>query len=163
MDEPYQHFQYAGRADLIAWDLEAAALLHIENRTRFPDLQEVAGSFNAKKAYLGDALAKRLGIRYWRSQTHVVAGLWSAEVLHALRQRAESFRSICPDAPSAFEAWWAGRPPASGKTSTLVVLDPLASGRQRLLIGLDEALAGARPRHRGYADAATKLTARAAA
>ncbi|HEX5828719.1 MAG TPA: hypothetical protein VFY23_14425 [Candidatus Limnocylindrales bacterium] len=36
--EPYQHYQFAGRADLLAWDAED--LLHIENRTRFPNLQE---------------------------------------------------------------------------------------------------------------------------
>lgn len=36
MDEPYQHYQFAGRADLVAWESERAALLHIENRTGFP-------------------------------------------------------------------------------------------------------------------------------
>jgi hypothetical protein len=51
LDEPYQHYQFAGRADLIAWDIEARALLHIENRTRFPDFQEMAGSFNARRAW----------------------------------------------------------------------------------------------------------------
>jgi hypothetical protein len=41
-------------------------------------------------------------------------------------------------------------------TSTLVILDPLASGRQRAFVGLDEALT-VRRRHRGYADALSKL------
>jgi transcriptional regulator with XRE-family HTH domain len=156
LDEPYQHYQFAGRADVVAWDLEARALLHIENRTRFPDLQAVAGSYNAKRAYFGRVIADRLGVKGWASETHVLAALWSAEVLHALRVRPESFRAICPDGPAAFEAWWAGAPARSGKTSALIVLDPLASGRQRLFIGLD-AVAAARPRYRGYADAATRL------
>lgn len=52
LDEPYQHYQFAGRADLVAIDRARRALLHIENRTRFPNLQEFAGSWNAKKAYL---------------------------------------------------------------------------------------------------------------
>ena len=42
VDEPYQHYQFAGRADVIGWDVDARALLHIENRTRFPNIQEVA-------------------------------------------------------------------------------------------------------------------------
>lgn len=152
IDEPYQHYQFAGRADVVAWDLESRSLLHIENRTRFPDLQESAGSFNAKRAYLGAALGERLGVRRWSSQTHVMAALWSAEVLHSLRLRPESFRSLCPDPADAFSAWWAGEPPESGITSALIVLDPLAARRQRPYIGLADALDGARPRQRGYAD-----------
>src|SRR5688572_10459638 len=50
-DEPYQHYQFAGRGDLVAWDDPGGSFLHIENRTRFPDIQEIAGSFNAKRAY----------------------------------------------------------------------------------------------------------------
>ena len=61
IDEPYQHYQFAGRADLIAWDLDRRALLHIENRTRFPDLQQVAGSYNAKRAYLAAAIKSASG------------------------------------------------------------------------------------------------------
>jgi hypothetical protein len=38
IDEPYQHFQFAGRADVAAWSSERRALLHIENRTRFPNI-----------------------------------------------------------------------------------------------------------------------------
>jgi hypothetical protein len=80
-------------------------------------------------------------------------------VLHALRLRPESFRSLCPDAHDAFTAWWGGNPPTTGATSALIVLDPLANGRQRLFIGLDEAMS-ARPRHRGYAEAAASLLAK---
>jgi transcriptional regulator with XRE-family HTH domain len=156
VDEPYQHFQFAGRADVVAWDLQSAALLHIENRTRFPDFQEMAGAFNSKRAYLAASIGGRLGIARWSSQTHVIAALWSAEVLHAIRRRPESFRSLCPDPPDAFTGWWTGRPPLRGLYSTLIVVDPLATGRQRQFIGLDQALS-ARPRHLGYADAAAKL------
>jgi transcriptional regulator with XRE-family HTH domain len=156
IDEPYQHYQFAGRADVVAWDVERRALLHIENRTRFPDLQEVAGAFNAKRAYLGDALAERCGVGRWASETHVMAALWSSEILHALRLRTESFRSLCPDGSAAMTAWWAGDPPGSGTISTLVVLDPLAGGRERPFVGLEAALR-ARPRYRGYADAVAQL------
>lgn len=158
IDEPYQHYQFAGRADLVAWDPDARAMLHIENRTRFPDLQEAAGAYNAKRAYLGAALAERLGIAKWRSETHVMVALWSSEVLHSLRIRTESFRSLCPDDPAAFSQWWSRQPPSQGKTSALVVLDPTASGRQRIFISFDEALT-ARPRHAGYADLAARLAA----
>lgn len=156
IDEPYQHFQFAGRADLVAWDLDRRALLHLENRTRFPDLQETAGAYNAKRAYLGAALAARLGIRRWASEAHVLVAVWSAEVLHALKLRQASFRALCPDGSAAFDSWWAGQPPATGTTSALVVLDPLAAGRQRPYVDLDAALT-ARPRHRGYAEIAARL------
>lgn len=157
IDEPYQHYQFAGRADLVAWDLDRRALLHVENRTRFPDLQEIAGSYNAKRAYLAAALGRRVGVRRWASETHVLAGLWSSEVLHVLRLRTETFRALCPDGLRAVEGWWSGKPPESGTSSVLIVLDPLARGRQRRLVGLDEALT-ARPRFSGYADAARRLS-----
>jgi transcriptional regulator with XRE-family HTH domain len=157
IDEPYQHYQFAGRADVVAWDVSVRAMVHIENRTRFPDIQEMAGAFNAKRAYLGQALATRVGIARWASETHVVAALWSAEVLHALRMRPDSFRSICPNGPDAITMWWGGRPPETGSTtSCLIVVDPFAATRQRTFIGLEEAIAGARPRYRGYADAASR-------
>ncbi len=160
LDEPYQHFQFAGRADLVAWHVERAALLHIENRTRFPDFQDMAGSYNAKRAYLGRVLAERAGVKRWASETHVMVALWSAEVLHAIRLRHASFESLCPAPPGGFNAWWSGEPPLGGTGSTLVVLDPLAAGRQRVYISLTEALT-ARPRYRGYADAAARLAAAA--
>jgi hypothetical protein len=161
IDEPYQHYQFAGRADLVAWQQDARALLHIENRTRFPDLQEMAGAYNAKRAYLGAAIGKRLGISRWASETHVLAALWSAEVLHAIRLRPDTFRSLCPDDVSLVRAWWAGEPPTDGQSSILVVLDPLATNRQRLFVGLDETPT-VRPRHRGYAEVARQLAGQAA-
>jgi hypothetical protein len=41
----------------------------------------------------------------------------------------------------------------------LIVLDPLASDRQRKFISLDTALGAVGARHRGYADVASKLMA----
>ncbi len=156
IDEPYQHYQFAGRADVVAWDVAARALLHIENRTRFPDFQEMAGAFNAKKAYLADAIGARLGVGRWVSQTHVIAALWTSEVLRAIRSRSESFRSLCPDTPDAFAGWWRGEPPRAGDTASLIVLDPLARSRQRQWIGLADALA-VRPRYAGYPEVAAGL------
>jgi transcriptional regulator with XRE-family HTH domain len=160
LDEPYQHYQFAGRADLVAIDLEHRALLHLENRTRFPDTQAFAGSWNAKRAYLAGQLAQRLGIPGgFVSEDHVVVALWSAEVLHPLRMRGASFRALCPDDSEHFAAWWAGQPaPSPGKRSSLVIFDPLSGRRasRRRWAGLD-ALATADPRYRGYADALDAL------
>jgi transcriptional regulator with XRE-family HTH domain len=153
VDEPYQHYQFAGRADVVAWDLDRRALLHIENRTRFPDVQAMAGSFNAKRDHLAASVARRVGLRRFESQTHVIVALWSAEVLHALRLRPATFRALCPDPPDAFDAWWGGDPPLAGITSSLVLLDPFAQGRERRTVSLDRALSGVRPRVRGYAEA----------
>jgi transcriptional regulator with XRE-family HTH domain len=156
LDEPYQHYQFAGRADLLAWDLDRRAMLHLENRTRFPNLQDAFGSYNAKRRYLAQVLAEPFGIgpRGWASVTHALVALWSAEVLHVLRLRTQSFAAVCPDRSDGFAAWWAGAPPSDGVTSTLIVLDPGASGRQRVWVDLPAALL-ARPRYRGYADAAS--------
>lgn len=158
IDEPYQHYQFAGRADLLAWD-DAGHLLHIENRTRFPDLQAVAGSFNAKRSYLPQVLGERIGTRRWGSVTHVMAGLWSAEVLHAIRIRQATFTALCPDGPDAFLGWWSGTPPASGISSTWVLLDPVQTGRRRPFVGLSDSNR-VRQRYRDYAEAAA-ATARA--
>jgi transcriptional regulator with XRE-family HTH domain len=104
IDEPYQHYQFAGGADVVAWSSGDRALVHIENRTRFPNLQEAAGSYNGKRAYLGAVMAERLGIRGgFRSETHVVVGLRSAEVLHTLRLRRATFQTLCPDTIEGFE------------------------------------------------------------
>ena len=157
VDEPYQHYQFSGRADVVAWRLDPPSLLHIENRTRFPNIGEVAGSWNAKRQWLGSELAERLGIRGFAAETHVMACLWSAEVLHDLRLRPATFRALAPHPADAFRGWWDGAPPNRGRTSQLVVLDPLAAGRQRPFIDLDTALTGARPRVRGYAEAADRL------
>ncbi len=157
LDEPFQHYQFAGRADLVAWDHDRRALLHLENRTRFPNIQETFGSYNAKRAYLPAALAERLGLRAgWRSVTNAIVALWTAEVLHTLRLRTASFRAVCPDPPGDLAAWWSGAPPAAATraSSTLVIFDPLAGLRatRRRFVGLDE-VRTIEPRYRGYAAA----------
>ena len=97
IDEPYQHFQFAGRADVVAWHLDPPAMIHLENRTRFPNVGETAGAWNAKRRWLGPELAKRLGIPGFHSETHVMVCLWSSEVLHALRRQPATFRALGPD------------------------------------------------------------------
>lgn len=158
IDEPFQHYQFAGRADVLAWSIADRALLHIENRTRFPNLQEAAGSYNTKRSYLAGAIAQRLSLRGgFRSVTHAMVVLWSSEVLHALRLRQATFRALCPDGLTPFGAWWAGTPAGvEGETSSLIVFDPTDRPRARRFIGLDAALR-AEPRYRGYADAADAL------
>jgi transcriptional regulator with XRE-family HTH domain len=156
IDEPYQHYQFAGRADVLAWDEEN--LLHIENRTRFPNVQEAAGSYNAKRQYLAPSIARRLnlGPHGWRSVTHVMACLWSSEVIHAIRIRPATFDALCPDPTEPVSAWLVGeRPVQPGVTSSLVLLDPALppGSRRRALVG-GEAVARVLPRYRGYADAA---------
>ena len=42
---------------------QPSALLHIENRTQFPNVQEALGGFGSKRAYLGGVLAARLWAR----------------------------------------------------------------------------------------------------
>jgi transcriptional regulator with XRE-family HTH domain len=156
IDEPYQHYQFAGRADVIAWDLGHRALLHIENRTVFPNIQEALGSYASKRSYLGDVLAERLGIegRRWLSVSHVIIALWSAEVLHTLRLRTESFRAACPESPKAFLGWWAGvLPTLRGATSSFLLLDPSPDvADRRRFASLDDGLpprATSLPRLRG--------------
>jgi transcriptional regulator with XRE-family HTH domain len=159
LDEPYQHYQFAGRADLVAVDRVRRALLHIENRTRFPDVQAFAGSFNAKRAYLAPELAARLRIPGgFVSETHVVVALWSAEVLHTLRLREATLRSTCPDPPDRFAAWWSGEPVPPGRSGSLVILDPVPGRRpsRRQWVGLEVA-SSIEPRYRGYADALAEL------
>lgn len=121
VDEPYQHFQFAGRVDISAWDVTRRALLVTENRTRFPDFQDLAGAWNAKRQYFPAELAKRLGLKYgWRSVTHAMVIAWTSEALDDLRARRASIRSLCPDPPDAFAAWWAGNPPVAGVFATAV-------------------------------------------
>jgi transcriptional regulator with XRE-family HTH domain len=160
MDEPYQHYQFAGRADVVAWDVGRRALLHIENRTAFPNVQEALGSYSAKRSYLADVMAERLSIPggRWAAVLHCVIALWSAEVLHTLRLRIETFRSACPDPAAPFLAWWAtGAEGARGVSSTLVLLDPAKYlPDRRRFASLDDALR-VRPRYRDYADAAERL------
>lgn len=112
LDEPYQHYQFAGRADLAAWSLERRALPHTEVRPQFPDLQESFGSYNAKRRWLAASIAERIGLRdRFASVTHVIVALWSSEVLHTIRLHANSFRAVCSDDADAFSAWWNGTPP----------------------------------------------------
>ena len=157
IDEPYQHYQFAGRADVVAWDIEARALLHIENRTQFPNVQESLGSYASKRAYLGGALADRLGLRDgWRNETHVIAALWSSEVIHVLRRLAATFSAACPDGIEPVRRWWAGeRPTARGSTSSIVLLDPAPGVRDAFRIA--ELADATRPRYRGYAEAAAAM------
>ena len=162
IDEPYQHYQFAGRADVLAWDLAARAMLHVENRTRFPNIQDAIGSYNSKRRYLPAVMAERLGIRGgFASVTNVITGLWSNEVIHVARIRAATFRAVCPDDRSAFEAWWSGKTPtAAASTSTFLLLDPVlpATPRRSAFVGLEQVLEGSiRPRYRGYADAVDAL------
>jgi hypothetical protein len=160
LDEPYQHYQFAGRADVVAWDLEQRALLHLENRTGFPNIQEALGSYSAKRSYLGAVLAERLAIdgERWRSVSHAIVALWSTEVLHTLRLRAESFRAACPDSPESFLGWWAGAAPTrAGATSSLVLLDPAPELPDRRRFASLEDAGHVRPRYRDYADAVDRL------
>lgn len=159
VDEPYQHFQFAGRADVLAWDVETRNLLHVENRTRFPNLQDAAGSYNAKRRYLPAVLAERLGVgrRGFESVTNVMAVLWSSEAIHAIRMHPSTFGALGPDDPEAFDAWWRGATPRPGVTSTVILLDPAPSTpRHCAWATLDDAT---RPRYRGYAEAAAALPA----
>jgi transcriptional regulator with XRE-family HTH domain len=164
LDDPFQHYQFAGRADLMAWSIERRALLHTENKTRFPNVQEAFGSYNVKRRYLPSIAAERVGLRRgWDVVTNVVVALWSSEVLHALRLHPTSFRAVCPDPLSAFEAWWSGDPPDRGRpTSSLVLFDPVGGGRsdRRRYVGLDESTT-VRGRYRGYADATAAIRATA--
>jgi transcriptional regulator with XRE-family HTH domain len=153
LDEPYQHFQFAGRGDLVAWSMERGALLHLENRTRFPNVQDAFGAYNAKRRWLANAVAERLGRRTaWQSVTHVMVALWSTEANHTVRLRSASFRAVCPDPVRVFVAWWDALDIPPGVHSTFVAFDPAATGRRdrRRFVGLEDALSG-RPRHRDYA------------
>jgi transcriptional regulator with XRE-family HTH domain len=163
IDEPYQHYQFAGRADFLAWNVDERRLLHIENKSRLDDIRDVAGAYNAKRAYLAAALSDRLGVgpRGWCAVSHVLAVLWSSEVLHTLRTRSATFAAICPDPSDAVDAWWTGRAIPDGVTSALIVFDPATNlGRARCWTSFEAAVASARPRYRDYADAVRKLSRR---
>jgi hypothetical protein len=120
----------------------------------------MAGAYNAKRQYLAGAIADRAGIGPggWRSVTHVMACLWSSEVLHALRLRPATFAALCPDGPEGFEAWLRGDEPAAGVSSTLVLLDPAVpfGSRRRTIAAMDD-LPRVAPRYRDYAAAADAL------
>jgi transcriptional regulator with XRE-family HTH domain len=164
LDDPFQHYQFAGRADLLAWSIDRRALLHVENRTRFPNIQEAFGSYNTKRRYLPSIAAERLGLRRgWEAVTNVVVALWSSEVLHDLRLHPASFQAVCPDPLEAFAAWWSGDlSQAASVTSSLVLFDPVGGGRsdRRQFVGLDQSRI-VRGRYRGYADALEAIRAAA--
>lgn len=84
---------------------------------------------------------------------------WTAEVVRDLRRSEASIRSICPDEPLGFEAWWRGEPPTDGRRTEIVMLDPApaaALGRRRRWVDLERAFA-VTPRHKGYATLADAL------
>ncbi len=157
-DEPFQHFQFAGRADVTATDPVGPDLLHHEVKTAIPNLGELAGAWNVKRQYLAQALADRHAIPGgFRSVTHVLTIAWTADCLHVLRLRGATIRSLGPDAPDAFARWWDGaRPVATGITSTVVVFDPVERPRAPAWAPVDD-LGALRPRHRGYADLLREL------
>jgi transcriptional regulator with XRE-family HTH domain len=158
MDEPYQHFHFAGRADVVAWSAKDAALLHIENKTELTDAQDAFGAFNAKRAYLGAELRERAGVARWRSETHVLCALWSADMLRQIRRHRASFESVCPNPPDTFEQWWSGAPPTRGIHSTLILFDPLEGSRSdRRRWAPLSAIDTIRPRYRDYAEAAEQM------
>jgi hypothetical protein len=154
MDEPYQHYQFARRADVLAWDLANSRLLH--NREQVTNRGRPGARRRLQRETcltLPPAIGERLGVgpRGWQTVSHVLVALWSSEVLHALRMRTATFRALCPDPADTFAAWWSGALPPVGSTSTLVILDPaLAIGWHRRWIGLDDLdAAAALPRLRG--------------
>ncbi len=150
-DEPFQHYQFAGRADVAVVDPAGPDLLHHEVKTAIPNVGELAGAWNVKRRYLARALATRHADRNgFRSVTHVLTVAWTAECLHVLRMREASIRSLGPDDAAAFAAWWRGDVPAAPRaTATVVLLDPVQRPRAAPWLGLD-ALRQARPRHDGY-------------
>lgn len=152
VDEPYQHFQFAGRADVVAIEPAGPDLIHHEVKTALPNIGELAGSWNAKRRYLAASLAERGGQRGgFRSVTHVLTVAWTADCLHVLRLRAATVRALGPDPADAFATWWVNSPPRPpGVSSTVVVFDPVERPRVRAWAPLDD-LATLRPRHADYA------------
>jgi transcriptional regulator with XRE-family HTH domain len=152
VDDPFQHYQFAGRADLAVVDPAGPDLLHHEVKTAIPNVGELAGAWNTKRQYLAGVLADRLGFgRGFRSITHVLTIAWTAECLHLVRLREATIRALGPDTADAFDAWWGGgRPPAPGTTSSVILLDPIDRPRAPAWVGLEDART-IRPRHAGYA------------
>ena len=152
-DEPFQHFQFAGRADVTAVDTAGPDLLHHEVKTAIVNVGELAGAWNVKRQYLARALADRYAIRGgFRAVTHVLTIAWTADCLRVLRLREATLRSLGPDVPGPFARWWdGGRPEAPATTSIVIVLDPLERPRAPAWAPLQD-LGALRPRHRSYAD-----------
>jgi transcriptional regulator with XRE-family HTH domain len=159
-DEPFQHYQFAGRADLAAVDPAGPDLLHHEVKTVIPNVGELAGAWNVKRQYLARALADRHANRDgFRSVTHVLTVAWTAECLRVLRLREASIRSLGTDDHAAFAAWWRGDVPATpAVTTTVILLDPIERSRAAPWVALDD-LRSMRPRHAGYAELLGELRA----
>lgn len=158
VDEPWQHYRFSGRADVVAWHARRRALLHIENKTRIPDVQDAIGRFNSTRTYLAGAVWERLAmVGPPVVETHVLVALWSSEILDVLRRHPGTFGAAFPSPAEAFSAWWSGRVAESGISTSLVLLDPFATGGQSQFATLTEALEGIRPRVSGYAAAADLL------
>ena len=151
VDEPFQHYQFAGRADLAVVDPAGPDLLHHEVKTAIPNVGELAGAWNVKRQYLARVLAERHASRGgFRSITHVLTIAWTAECLRVVRLREATIRALGPDTTEAFAAWWeGGRPRAPGTTSTVILLDPVDRPRASAWVGLEDART-IRPRHAGY-------------
>lgn len=152
VDEPFQHYQFAGRADLAVVDPAGPDLLHHEVKTAIPNVGELAGAWNVKRRYLARALAERHAPgRGFSSVTHVMTIAWTAECLHVVRLREATIRALGPDPAAAFAAWWdGGRPREPGVASSVVLLDPVERPRAPAWVDLVTAR-GTRPRHAGYA------------
>ena len=152
-DEPFQHYQFAGRADVIAVDPAGPDLLHHEVKTAIPNVGELAGAWNVKRQYLAASIAQRHGAQGgFRSVTHVLTIAWTAECLRVLRLRESTIGSLGPDAPNAFSRWWEGAGPVlTGVTSTVVIFDPIDRPRAPAWASMGD-LGAVRPRYRDYAD-----------
>lgn len=159
-DEPFQHYQFAGRADLAVIDLTGPDLLHHEVKTAIPNVGELAGAWNVKRQYLARALADRRAAPHgFRTVTHVLTIAWTADCLHAVRLREASIRSLGPDDSGAFEAWWRGDVPAVPRvTATVVLIDPVERPRASAWAPIAD-LPSSRPRHAGYASLLSALRA----
>ena len=160
-DDPFQHYQFAGRADLAVIDPTGPDLLHHEVKSAIPNVGELAGAWNVKRRYLARALADRLAIPGgFRSVTHVLTAAWTADCLRVLRLREATMRSLGPDDSAAFAAWWDGAPPvAAGITAAAVVFDPVERPRAPAWAPLAD-VRTIRPRHRGCADLLQELRGR---
>ena len=87
-----------------------------------------------------------------------IAGLWSSEVLHALRQRPETFRSICPSAVDRFAAVvdWRACVDRDGRACSSSSIRSRAAANESFLRTATRHLT-ARARYRGYAEAADAI------
>jgi transcriptional regulator with XRE-family HTH domain len=159
-DEPFQHYQFAGRADVTAIDEAGPDLIHHEVKTAIPNIGELAGTWNVKRQYLARVLAERRGLRGgFRSVTHVLTIAWTADCLRVLRLREATMHSLGPDGPDAFSRWWDGSRPDAGRvTAAVVILDPIDRPRAPAWMPM-HGLATVRPRYRDYADLLSQLRA----